>query len=128
MSVVSRVIPLTVVLYRVLMVCHVEFCYNHGEKVIRDKLFRWGTHVSDLATELTWHVSSLCLMFPVAVATLTVIYREHVRDYLICCSQEERLRFNLQDFWLEANYHNEDLSNLPRYHLFRILLAFICEI
>ena len=39
----SRVIPLTVVLYRVLMVCHVEFCYNHGEKVIRDKLFRWGT-------------------------------------------------------------------------------------
>ena len=41
MSVVSRVIPLTVVLYRVLMVCHVEFCYNHGEKVIRDKLFRW---------------------------------------------------------------------------------------
>ena len=41
-SVVSRVIPLTVVLYRVLMVCHVEFCYNHGEKVIRDKLFRWG--------------------------------------------------------------------------------------
>ena len=41
MCVVSRVIPLTVVLYRVLMVCHVEFCYNHGEKVIRDKLFRW---------------------------------------------------------------------------------------
>ena len=42
MCVVFRVIPLTVVLYRVLMVCHVEFCYNHGEKVIRDKLFRWG--------------------------------------------------------------------------------------
>ena len=67
-------------------------------------------------------------MFPVAVATLTVIYRHHVRDYLICCSQEERLRFNLQDFWLEANYHNEDLSNLPRYHIFRALIAFICEI
>ena len=128
MSAVSRVIPVTVVLYRVLMVCHVEFCYNHGEKVIRDKLFRWGTHVPDLAAELTCHVSSLCLMFPVAVATLTVIYRHHVRDYLICCSQEERLRFNLQDFWLEANYHNEDLSNLPRYHIFRALIAFICEI
>ena len=26
--------------YRVLMVCHVEFCYHRGEKVIRDYLFR----------------------------------------------------------------------------------------
>ena len=23
-----------------LMVCHVEFCYHHGEKSIRDTLFR----------------------------------------------------------------------------------------
>ena len=38
-----RIISLTVVLYRVLMVCHVEFCYRHGEKVIRDKLFRSDT-------------------------------------------------------------------------------------
>ena len=36
-----RIIPLTVVVYRVLMVCHVEFCYNHGEKVLRDTLFRF---------------------------------------------------------------------------------------
>ena len=73
-------------------------------------------------------MSSLCLMFPVAVATMSVVYREHVRDYLICCSQEERLRFNLQDFWLEANYHNENLSNLPRYHIFPILVSVTCEI
>ena len=31
---------MTVVLYRVLMVCHVEFCYGQGERRIRDKLFR----------------------------------------------------------------------------------------
>ena len=37
----SRIIALTVVLYRVLMVCHVEFCHRHSEKVIRDKLFRY---------------------------------------------------------------------------------------
>ena len=35
-----RIIPLTVVLYRVMMVCHVEFCYQHGEKYVRDILFR----------------------------------------------------------------------------------------
>ena len=34
-------IPLVVVIYRVLMVCHVDFCMRHGEKIIRDKLFRW---------------------------------------------------------------------------------------
>ena len=40
-------IPLVVVIYRVLMVCHVDFCMRHGEKIIRDKLFRWKavTHV-----------------------------------------------------------------------------------
>ena len=31
-------VPLVVVMYRMLMVCHVEFCCNHGEKVIRDRL------------------------------------------------------------------------------------------
>ena len=36
-----RIIPLTVVVYRVLMVCYVEFCYNRGEKVIRDCLCRY---------------------------------------------------------------------------------------
>ena len=46
-----RIISLTVVLYRVLMVCHVEFCYRHGEKVIRDKLFRSDPLIS----------SSVCL-------------------------------------------------------------------
>ena len=59
MSAVSRVIPVTVVLYRVLMVCHVEFCYNHGEKVIRDKLFRWeGTRAWPLRSRVTCPASA----------------------------------------------------------------------
>ena len=37
---INRMIGLVVVAYRVLMVCHVEFCMRHGEKVIRDKLIR----------------------------------------------------------------------------------------
>ena len=35
---IARLIPWAVVVYRVLMVCHVELCCNHGEKVIRDRL------------------------------------------------------------------------------------------
>ena len=41
-SCLFRIIPLTVVLYRVLMVCHVDFCFKYGEKNIRDILFRFS--------------------------------------------------------------------------------------
>ena len=44
--VLFRMIPLVVVIYRVLMVCHVDFCMRHGEKIIRDKLFRWKSRYS----------------------------------------------------------------------------------
>ena len=39
-DILFRVISLTIVIYRVMMVCHVEFCYVQGERVIRNKLFR----------------------------------------------------------------------------------------
>ena len=52
-----RIIPLTVVVYRVLMVCHVEFCYNHGEKVLRDTLFRFDPPMINF-TKL-----NMCLIF-----------------------------------------------------------------
>ena len=38
-----RIIPVVVVVYRVLMVCYVDFCYTRGEKQIRDQLCRWPT-------------------------------------------------------------------------------------
>ena len=35
-----RFIPLVVVIFRMMMVCHVDFCHKHGEKLIRDQLLR----------------------------------------------------------------------------------------
>ena len=35
-----RLIPLVVVIFRMMMVCHVDFCHKHGEKLIRDQLLR----------------------------------------------------------------------------------------
>ena len=35
-----RLIPIVVVIFRMLMICHVDFCHKHGEKVIRDQLLR----------------------------------------------------------------------------------------
>ena len=42
-----RFIPLVVVIFRMLMVCHVDFCHKHGEKVIRDQLLRYMVYVSN---------------------------------------------------------------------------------
>ena len=64
---------------------------------------------------------------PLAVSLVTLLYRDHVRDFLICSSTEERLRFNLRDFWLEANYQDENFGNLPPYHPFCVLLIVICK-
>ena len=72
-------------------------------------------------------VSRVCVSVPLAVSLVTLLYRDHVRDFLICSSREERLRFNLRDFWLEANYQDENFGNLPPYHPFCVLLITICK-
>ena len=74
-------IPIVVVVYRVLMVCHSNFCLRHGERVIRDRLFRTS------------------LLLPLITALLSVLYRDNMRSFLICSSKEEVLRFDTRDFW-----------------------------
>ena len=75
----ARMIPIVVVLYRVLMVCHSDFCLKHGERVIRDQLFKTS------------------LLLPFITALFSVLYRDNMRGFLICSSKEEVLRFNIQD-------------------------------
>ena len=120
-------IPCVVVVYRVLMVCHVELCCNHGEKAIRDRLCGYSVQSARARVGNTRCVSRLCVSAPLAVSLVTLLYRDHVRDFLICSSSEERLRFNLRDFWLEANYQDENFGNLPPYHPFCVLLIAICK-
>ena len=76
-----RMIPIVVVVYRVLMVCHSDFCLKHGERVIRDQLFKTS------------------LLLPFITALFSVLYRDNMRGFLICSSKEEVLRFNTWDFW-----------------------------
>ena len=52
-----RFIPLVVVIFRMLMVCHVDFCHKHGEKVIRDQLLRYKI------SKCKWH-SNTCTILP----------------------------------------------------------------
>ena len=34
-------------------------------------------------------------------ALLSVYYHDNIRDFLICSSREEDLRFDLKDFWIK---------------------------
>ena len=43
----------------------------------------------------------MSLIVPTFTALLSVLHHDKIRDFLICSSREEDLRFNLNDFWLK---------------------------
>ena len=97
---------MTIIFYRYIMVCHVEFCQRHGVKAIREALLR------------------LCLGIPVLVASLSMTQLNNIRDYLMCTGREEVVRYNIE------NFHEEDSVGgyailLPVYHPYRILAMII---
>ena len=59
-------------------------------------------------------------------AFVTLLYREHVRDFMICSAREQELRYNIQDFYLDKHY-KEELVILPFYHPFKALYYLICK-
>ena len=101
-----RVIPITIVFYRYLMVCHVDYCLEKGEKKIRKILLR------------------MCLVFPVLVGSLSLFYKDNMRDSVICNGREEMLRFNTNNFLEDISY-DESVFNLPFHHPFKILAMFL---
>ena len=77
-----RIIPVVVVVYRVLMVCYVDFCYTHGEKQIRDQLCRYPTqyyYKPIYSIYFTQFYLRLCLMFPLLMGGISVIYHHNLR-------------------------------------------------
>ena len=77
----SRLIPITISLYRYLMVCHHEFCRGVGEKVLSRRLIRW-TFVTPII---------LSFMF-------TLFSQDVIRDNLVCNGREEAVWYNLNNF------------------------------
>ena len=111
------------------MVCHVEFCYNHGEKVLRDTLVRFDPPMN-IVTKLfsiTHNVLRFCLMISVVVGLITTYVHNSLRSYLICSEREEFLRFNLEDFWSPAPYDGSSFTNFPVYHPFKIMSWSLCK-
>ena len=76
-----RTIPVVVVVYRVMMVCHVDFCYTRGEKQIRDQLCRWTTFFLEdkILTVRLLYFSRFCLLFPMMIGGISVLHHVNLR-------------------------------------------------
>ena len=66
-------------------------------------------------------------MFPLFMGLLAIYFHNNLRDFLICSNREEFLRYDLEDFWAPNTYEKEDLTNLPRYHPYKILILIVCK-
>ena len=116
-----------VVLYRVLMVCYVEFCYNFGERIIRDILFRLKKiSKKSIISKVLKSTNRWCFLIPLLLSIFSVMQHNNLRDYLICTSREEQLRFNLENFWMSEEYP-ESLTTLPFYHPYEVLIQIVCK-
>ena len=96
-----RVIPVTIVFYRYLMVCHVDYCFKKGEKEIRKILLR------------------ICLVFPIFVGSLTLFHADNMRDSVMCNGREEKLLFNTNNFLEDFSYDGSVII-LPFHHPYKI--------
>ena len=84
------------------MVCHSEYCLYKGEKNLREMLI------------------DLCLGCPIFIACWSLLYRDNLRNYLVCNGREEIL-FQLEERFLENGVE----ILLPAYHPFRITALMI---
>ena len=100
-----RVIPITIILYRYLMVCHVDFCLSKGEKTIQKFL------------------QNLCITLPILTASISLLYSGNMRGSIVCNGREEAFRFNISNF-LDSLRDGGVLFLLPIYHPYRLLAMF----
>ena len=96
-----RVVPITVILYRYIMVCHVDFCLEKGERKISKILLRASVVV------------------PTLVASFSMFYLDNLRGYLVCSGREEILRFNTDNFFEDA-FIGGVVILLPLHHPYRV--------
>ena len=101
-----RLIPILILLYRYMMVCHSNYCLKIGEQKIRERLL------------------NLCGMVPCLVALLSMVFAEDLRDNNICNGREEALRFNTSNF-LQPVFYDEFVIRAPLYHPYTVLVLFI---
>ena len=89
----------------------VESCFTHVYSVCTNKyalvfIFMYAQYSTvhcpiNLNSILRLSYFRLSLIVPTFTALFSVVLHDRIRDFLICSSREEDLRFDLNDFWLE---------------------------
>ena len=76
-------IPVTIVLYRYLMACKVDFSHRVGGKVLSRLLFRYT------------------FILPLVLSISAIFFQDFLRDNLVCNGREEVLWYNLDNFFMK---------------------------
>ena len=58
-----------------------------------------SSNFSGIQVKTSFWTCRFSLLLPLLTSLLSVLYHDRTRDFLICSSREEVLRFNLEDFW-----------------------------
>ena len=90
------------------MVCHADYCLEKGEKKIRKILLR------------------MCLVFPIFLGSLSLFYKDNMRDSVMCNGREELLLFNINNILEDISYDGS-VINLPFHHPYKIFGLFMCK-
>ena len=74
---------MTIVLYRYLMACKVDFSHRVGGKVLSRLLFRYT------------------FILPLVLSISAIFFQDFLRDNLVCNGREEVLWYNLDNFFMK---------------------------
>ena len=104
---VNRVIPVSIVIYRYLLVCHLDTAERIGKSRLKKIL------------------NLLTLLIPAFLSLLSLIYRNDMIYFLVCKSQEEVFYYDTDDFGV--SFSGGFQNNNPIYHPTRIAGLIVCN-
>ena len=83
---VNRIIPISIVFFRYIMVCKAVLAFNMGETVLASTIYK----------------TTVCLPFFFCIAAVPNLSK--LRMFLICMGKEERFLFETSDFFKHSKF------------------------
>ena len=97
---VNRIIPISIVFFRYIMVCKAVLAFNMGETVLASTVYK----------------TTVCLPFFFCIAAVPNLSK--LRMFLICMGKEERFLFETSDFFANSKFGSS--FKLPFMNPFRL--------
>ena len=103
--IVNRLVPISIAIFRFLMVCKAVLVVKLGEKRVSRTIF------------------NINLLAPVVIALMTLLHLQNLRLYLKCVGKEEQFLFKFPSFF--SNIPSGTSIKLPFLHPFRLAFNII---